>query len=501
MKTLWPHQSETLDALRQSVRQGVNRIVIQSPTGSGKTVLAAQIAEGALRKGKTLAFVVSHLSLIDQVLEEFASEGIRDVGIVQQDHQLTDWSKPIQLCSIQTLRSRGAYPKSAVVIFDECHVLHRFHKQWLRDSNWQRVPFIGLSATPWARGLGNYFDSLLVAATTQELIAKGLLSKFRVFATGHPDLSDVKVTAGDYQEDQLSAAMQKGTLVADIVRTWKEKWGKDKTFIFAVDCAHAKALQARFIEAGIPCGYQDARTSMADRAEIKRQFHNGEIKAIANVGTLTIGVDYDVRCLVLARPTRSEMLYVQIVGRALRTAPGKESAIILDHSDTTSRLGFVTDIHHDHLCNGRVQDRAKHRKPLPRACPKCDCLIPRRDGICVNCGAKIERQVSGIIERDGELFELTNGRRPRSNGRIRKYTMEEKAVFLSGLKQIGLDRGYKSGWALNKYREKFKAWPDWTIKDTIPAEPTMEIKQWVRHTQIKWAMSRKLNEKPGTARY
>ena len=223
-------------------------------------------------------------------------------------------------------------------------MLHQFHKTWLKHPDWQRVPFIGLSATPWTKGLGKYFDSLLVAATTQELIDKGLLSKFRVFATGHPDLTGVSTVAGDYHEGELSAAMMRGSLVADIVKTWKARWGKDKTFIFGVDCAHAQALQARFNEAGVKCAYQDATDHQSSRAEIKRQFHAGEIQAVANVGTLTIGVDWDVRCLVLARPTQSEMLYVQIIGRALRNAPPgtppKDYAMILDHSDTTERLGL-----------------------------------------------------------------------------------------------------------------------------------------------------------------
>ena len=122
--------------------------------------------------------------------------------------------------------------------------------------------------------------------------------------------------------------------------------------LFAVDCAHAQALQERFNEAGIACGYQDAHTSSADRAAIKRAFHNGDLKVVANIGTLTTGVDWDVRCLQLARPTKSEMLFVQIIGRCLRTADGKDNALILDHTDTTARLGMVTEIHHERSMTG-----------------------------------------------------------------------------------------------------------------------------------------------------
>jgi superfamily II DNA or RNA helicase len=493
MTTLWDHQIESLKALRQTVAQGVFRIVLQAPTGAGKTKIGAEIVKGAQAKNNRLAFVVSQISLIDQTLESFGQEGIKNIGVIQADHRQTDWAQPVQICSVQTLQNREAYPEAKIVIFDECHVLHKFHKEWLKHPEWQHVPIIGLSATPWTKGLGKFFDSLLVAATTQDLIEKGLLSKFRVFATGHPDLTGVRTVAGDYHEGELSAAMQRGTLVADIVRTWREKWGKDKTFIFGVDCAHAQALQARFNEAGYPCAYQDSKTSVRDRQEIKRQFHAGEIRAIANVGTLTIGVDYDVRCLVLARPTQSEMLYVQIVGRALRTAPGKEHAIILDHSDTTERLGFVTDIHHERLDMGKPVEKPALRKPMPKPCPVCDCMLPRVAGKCQNCGAVQQRSVSGLVERDGELFEIVPGTRVKQQ-KAAKFTLDEKAVFLAGLKFYGIEKGYKAGWAMNKYRDKFKVWPAHEIADVAPQPPSTMVRQWIRSGQIRWVMSKKREE-------
>src|SRR5262249_10343717 len=133
---------------------------------------------------------------------------------------------------------------------------------------WQNVPFIGLSATPWTKGLGRYFESLLVMSTTRELIDQGYLSKFKVMAADHPNLDDVKIVAGDYHEKQLSAVMQGRGLVANIVETWRQQWNWDKTFLFCVDCAHAQALQQRFHDSGISCAYQDANTSLVERAAI-----------------------------------------------------------------------------------------------------------------------------------------------------------------------------------------------------------------------------------------
>src|SRR5215475_9615677 len=431
-KELRPYQEECLQAIRQTVAQRVFRLVVQAPTGSGKTLVAATIVEGARRKGNRLTFCVPAIQLIDQAVEMFFSEGIRDIGVIQANHPMTNWACPVQVASIQTIRSRGKYPESQVVVIDECHQLHKAHVKWLQDPEWQNVPFIGLSATPWTRGLGRYFESLLVMSTTQELIDLGYLSRFKVYAADHPNLAGVKIVAGDYHEGQLSAVMRENALVANIIETWRTRWNQDKTLVFGVDCAHAQALQARFLDAGINTAYQDANTSAADRAAIKRGFHNGSYRVVCNIGTLTTGVDWDVRCLVLARPTKSEMLFVQIVGRCLRTAEGKDHALILDHTDTTARLGFVTDIHHEHLSMGKLdQNKAvKRSPPLPKPCPQCALLMPPGMKVCPSCG--FERKiVSDVYEREGQLVEFTGGFRKKgqTNAKQLPYTYEEKARF------------------------------------------------------------------------
>jgi DNA repair protein RadD len=103
----------------------------------------------------------------------------------------------------------------------------------MADPAWQSRPFIGLSATPWTRGLGQYFDDLIIAATTQDLISERYLSPFRVFAPSHPDLSDVRTVAGDYHEGDLSEVMRDSPLVADVVDTWLRRAENRSTFCFA----------------------------------------------------------------------------------------------------------------------------------------------------------------------------------------------------------------------------------------------------------------------------
>jgi len=482
MRPLWPHQVEALALLRQSLGRGKRRPVVQIPTGGGKTRLAAEIVDGALRKGNRVIFTVPALSLIDQTVEAFHSEGIRDVGVVQGNHELTNGLRPVQIASVQTLMRRPL-PDAEVVVIDEAHRWFDFYGKWMADPAWANKPFIGLSATPWTRGLGKHFDSLITATTTEKLIAERYLAAFRVFAPSHPDLSKVRTVAGDYHEGELSEVMSETTLVADVVDTYR-RLGEDRPALcFGVDRAHAKHLQVRFNEAGIPADYIDAYTEPEEREVIRRRFHAGETRVVCNVGCLTTGVDWDVRCIILARPTKSEMLFVQIIGRGLRTAPGKADALILDHSDTHLRLGFVTDIHHDDLDDGKPRQRAARdgKQALPKECPQCSFLKPAKMRQCPACGFAPEKQSEVEVE-EGELVALSSRRKSGP-------TPEEKRRFYAQLKGYANHLARNEKWVLANYRAKFNEWPH--RRDIEPEHPSAEVLGWVKSRQIAWAKSKR----------
>jgi superfamily II DNA or RNA helicase len=356
---------------------------------------------------------------------------------------------------------------------------------------WLGVPFIGLSATPWKKGLGRLYDRLIIAATTEDLIERGFLSPFRVFAPSHPDLQGVRTVAGDYNEGDLSKAMNKKELTADIARTWLERGQNRPTLCFAVDRAHAREIQASFEHVGVKVGYVDANTSREERDAVAKAFAAGEIKVVCNVGVLTTGVDWDVRCIILARPTKSEMLYTQIIGRGLRTAPGKDYCLILDHSDTTLRLGFVTDIKHEHLDDGTLDPKQKAREreePKPRECPSCHYVAPPRVYTCPNCNFKPARQ-SDVTVRDGELIELEGRRKRKEN---REATWEEKAAFMGELKTYAAKTGKAQGWIAHKYRTRFGVWPnDPRVNHAAPvALVSPSTYSWIQAQNIAYAKRR-----------
>jgi superfamily II DNA or RNA helicase len=374
------------------------------------------------------------------------------------------------------------------VLVHNCHVMFKLYDDWMNREEWKRVPFIGLTATPWAKGMGapGRWDDLIIGSTLDELIELGHLSGFRVFAPAHPDLAGVKTVAGDYDLKGLGSAMDKKALVADIVSTWLERGEGRSTICFAVNRVHAKNIQEQFKSAGVSAEYMDAYTNLEDRADIVKRFENGDVQIICNVGVLTTGFDADVRCIILARPTKSEILYVQMIGRGLRIAKDKLDCLVLDHSDTTLRLGFVTDIGSKELHDGTANRQTVEKTaPLPKECPQCTFLKPPKMRKCPACGfeptGKVEVQVD-----DGELHEITRDKKVKEP----KFTMDQKQTWYSELLLHAHLRGYKPGWAYWAYKDKFKVGPDHSLSDKPAPFVSYEVQNWITSRNIRKAKAK-----------
>ena len=464
--------------------------MLQAPTGFGKTLTAAHIIQRALDKGRRVAFTVPALNLIDQTVAALEAEGIHAIGVMQGVHERTDRDQPVQVCSVQTIVRRKR-PQVDLAIVDEAHLMHKEIFRWMSDC--PGIPFIGLSATPWSRGLGKYYDDLIAAATTADLISGGYLSQFVAFAPSEPDLAGVRIVAGDFCERELADAMDRPVLTGDIVETWLKRGEGRSSFCFCVNRRHAQHVAERFLEAGVAAEYMDGATPREEREEIFGRFRSGQTRVICNVGVLTTGVDLDVRCIIDAKPTQSRILFVQTIGRGLRTAEGKDHLLILDHAGNHLRLGLVTDIGQEHLDDGKERQgavqRARERgEPLPKLCEECRAVVHRTARDCVSCGAPIHAKTE-VESVDGELVEL--GSR-RSGGNALDIT--EKTAFFAELKGYATARGYNGGWASHKYRERFGIWPnDPRIKFAVACVPSLKTKNWIVSRQIAFAKATAAN--------
>lgn len=480
-----PHQESAYIRVRQSLARKKRRPLVQMPTGAGKTFLAAWIIWNMRIRnpGARVLFVVDAISLIDQTVKAFYNMGLHDIGVIQSDHPMTDYSKSLQIASVQTLERRGMPRDISLVIVDEAHGQYNWLTCIMASGEWMDVPFIGLSATPWSKGLGWIYDDLIIPVTMRELISDGFLSEFRVYAAAHPDLTGVKTERGDFVEGQLAEVMSAGNLIADIPKTYRLRAHGRPAVCFCVDRPHAKKVQMSFIAAGIPAGYIDKDTDRLERARIRDQLDRGEILVVCNVGCLTKGVDWALGCIILARPTKSEMLYVQMVGRGLRVNEGIDDCVILDHADNTLRLGFVTDIHHDELCRALKGDRKKQERetPVPKECAKCTYLKPPKVHECPQCGFKPERQ-SAVEAVDGDLVEITKAKKT--------FTMAEKQDWLDQLNAIARERQYSRGWVSNTYKKKFGVWPRGLVENGH-RQPTVEVRNFVKYLAIAFAKGRK----------
>jgi DNA repair protein RadD len=384
------------------------------------------------------------------------------------------------------------------VIVGNCHIASKAIDDWMGEE--PDTIFIGLSATPWRYGMAEQWDHLIIGSTIRELTEQGYLSPSRFFAPQHPDLGNVKLVAGDFKLDQLAEAMQKGDLVSGIVSNWIENGERRPTLCFCVDRAHARAVHHEFMQHEVRSAYIDGNTDTIERAVILERFSRGELEVIVNIGTMTAGVDLpSVSCVVLARPTRSEMLYIQMVGRGLRLHEGKEDCLVFDHSGTALRLGLPENIHHEELRAPRLEEREKGeavKEPkLPTECPECSYLIAVGEYDCPCCGYKGQPPVIQREVIDSDLIEVGKGKAEKPVA-----THEEKQFWYSELLTYSRSKGYKDGWASNKYRDKFGVWPRGL--DKIPARKSADtriVRGWIKHTQIAYAKQKEAEKKQAKA--
>jgi superfamily II DNA or RNA helicase len=320
-----------------------------------------------------------------------------------------------------------------------------------------------------------------------ELIDRGYLVGTKVYAPSTPDLTGVRVRAGDYVESQLAERVDTPKLVGNIVEHWHRLAEGRKTVVFATSVAHSLHIRNEFRASGVAAEHIDGETSIEEREQILGRLSRGEIAVVSNCLVLTEGWDQpDVSCIALARPTKHTGLYRQMVGRVLRPAPGKDHALVLDHAGAVFTHGFVEEsvawtLDQDRRAvNPEQAARANYKSPGLHACPKCSAIRTAGQP-CPACGWRPQRSARAVDVEDGELGHV------QQDGSVAKTVLDRES-FHGQLVWYARQHGYKRGWAAHQYKAKFGTWPPIPCPTAQPPEPA--TLSWIRSRQIAFAKSR-----------
>jgi superfamily II DNA or RNA helicase len=504
MITPHPFQLEVIEGVRQAMRRGKRRPILVAVTGSGKTVMGSAIIKSAVDLGSRVIFLVHRRELVKQTADKLHRNGV-EFGIIAAGFPAHP-DKPVQIVMAQTLHARairGArleLPSADLIMIDECH---RAGAQTWREivEAFPDARVVGLTATPArgdGKGLGDIFDELVIGPSVKELVRLGHLAPIaRIYGPVPADIANgVRTRGGDFVESELAAVMNTVELVGDIPTTWHRLGQRRPTIVFAVDVKHSLHIRDRFREAGVLAEHIDGDTPAEERDAILAAFLAGKVEVVTNCMVLTEGTDLPpASCCVLARPTKSLVLYKQMTGRVMRTSPetGKTDAIVLDHAGIVGNLGFPDDDIEWTLTTGKKAVNRDHRarqegrKRGIVTCPECSAF--REEGApCSACGWAPRKKGEPIETRDGDLGLISRSR--KVNAADMTWGQRQRFYF----ELLGINREHEGwkypGWASAKYRERFGEWPPRDFEE-VPALPSTETRSWVKSRMIAWARSKR----------
>ena len=400
------YQESAIAQTREAL-ETVLRALLVMPTGSGKTVVFAEICRMANEKRRKVLILVHRRELVTQASDKLAKAGVEH-GIIAAGFKPSAHS--VQIASVQTLarRLRTVSIEPDLIIIDEAH--HAVAGQWEKIlQHFGNVRVIGVTATPSrldGRGLGSHFSTLISGPSVKQLTELGFLSRHQVFAPPViADLKGVRTRAGDYANDQLSEAMNRPTITGDAIAHYRKYADGLPAIAFCCSVAHATSVCESFNAAGYRAKLVTGSMSTEERDEAISGLADGRTQVLCSVDVVSEGTDVPaVSAAILLRPTQSEALYLQQVGRILRPQPGK-IAIVLDHVGNTFKHGFVDDVRAWSLDSKPKRQRTDEPAVQVRQCPKCFAAF-KPQPVCPCCGHVFKKKASHLETVDGDLVEI-----------------------------------------------------------------------------------------------
>ena len=469
MIQLRPYQSAAINAYFASVRNGRRNAVLCSPTGSGKTEMAMALVEHLVKHGKTVNFLVERDSLKQQTSVRFAKNGIPH-GVLSGTE---NWGRreTVKIISQQTARAREIdLTRADLNICDESHVVHDYiAKQIKNGGRW-----LGLSATPFRKGMKDLYEQVLNVTTTDRLTQEGWLTPLKIYCGVYADPGG-KSSTGEYKPAESAENVM--LVIPRILEEWEGKTeehfgGPAKTIVFANTVADAEEIAKAFREAGHDFHAVGYQTPQDEKEALIEAHRKGDVLGLVSCEMLQRGYDVpDIMVGVDCHHWRKSLTAViQQAGRAMRPAPGKDFALWLDvaqnmlrHRDRVFKFwaeGCEDLVPMDTVAGPDKPDRAE------ALCPKCEALL--YSARCRECGwQKPTPQRSangaggGTICVDGKLVPLDGNDRRQHVVRIGRAEYEipppaQGWIELCGIaKDAGRDADKGQKWCQANYRKMY----------------------------------------------
>ena len=490
-------QTHAQEKLHDGWVAGHKNQMIMAPTGAGKTYLGLKIIAKALQNGRRAVFVCDRTTLIDQTSLQADAFGLIHHGVIQADHWRQN-DMPFQIASAQTL-ARRTWPKANLIVVDEAHTQL---STWVDHIQSNPAKAVGLSATPFSKGLGKLFSNLINATTMNDITLAGELVPMRVFSCTKTDMRGAATAGGEWTDD---AAAQRGMdIVGDVVTEWIKYGENRKTIVFGANIAHCEEICRQFSEFGVMSAVFTSKTSAGERKALLEEYRNPDsaIRILISVEALAKGFDVkDVSCVVDCRPLRKSLsTAIQMWGRGLRSSPdtGKTDCLLLDHSGNIIRfLDDYTEIFFnglDALDLGEKLDKQIRRDDDEEkeivACPSCGYKpFGRR---CMSCG--FEAKTQSLVEaQPGEMVEVMLGKKKLADDK--RHLWEQLSTYAK--EHSSPDKQQGRAWHLYKAIVGNEPPKDWRVATTPEVAVTRNTLGKIKQMDIAFRAGRAKGQKNG----
>ena len=461
------YQLQLLTGLRIALKTH-RRVCAVMPTGAGKGQVIGAIAQGAAAKGRRVLVLAHRSELIEQLSGTLRAWG-REPDLIAPGHPFE--GRQVAVGSVQTVARRLEQLQAPdLIIQDEAHHLVAGNLWGQVIGAWPSAHLIGTTATPErldGKGLGveagGFFEALVLGPSAAELVEQGWLARPQVYSWPLNQASQGQSPKGQgplsQSEFDLKAAAQvfgDRAAIGDAISHYRRRLHPATAIVFCCTTAHAEQLAGAFRGSGFRAAAVSGTTPAAQRRRLIAGLGTGEVEVLTSCMLISEGTDIpSVGGAILLRPTASLSLYLQMVGRALRPAPGKAGAVILDHVGNAHRHGLPTEERTWTLA-GR---RRRQGVAIPiKDCPHCFCSCPSAAQLCPDCGhlflvVEREEQRRGLQQLEGELALFPGRHRPKPSQpqpqrpRPRPQSPSAGCRSLEELLKREQERGYKPGWA------------------------------------------------------